>query len=104
MTTPEPDIISPQAARAAIQRAIVARLGADWDGDGGWEVVHQSDYFVRLSKGSVNLDVACDLLGEVSFSESALNPLQASGRLVAWMVLGASLLIALAIAWASGVL
>lgn len=103
MTTPEPDIISPQHAREAIQRAILARLGEDWDGDGGWIVVHRGDYLVRVSKGKLNMDFHCDLLGEVSITEQALNPLQASAQLVAWMVLGASLFIAFAIAWAAGV-
>jgi hypothetical protein len=100
-----PEPISPAQARTAIQAAIVAHLGEGWDDERtGWLVVHRSDWLVRLNKGPVNLDFQCDLLGEVSISEQAANPLQLSGRLVAWMVLGASLLVALTIAYVVGAL
>ncbi len=58
----------------------------------------------RLTRGDRNLDVRVDLLGEVEVKESALTPLQDSGRLVAWMLLLTSLLLALAIAAALGIL
>ncbi|GIV81085.1 MAG: hypothetical protein KatS3mg051_0439 [Anaerolineae bacterium] len=58
----------------------------------------------RLTRGDRNLDVRVDLLGEVEVKESTLTPLQDSGRLVAWMLLLTSLLLALAIAAALGIL
>lgn len=102
---PSPEPITSAQARAAIQAAIVARLGEGWDDERtGWLVVYRSDWLVRLNRGSVNLDFQCDLLGEVTVTEQAANPLQLSGRLVAWMVLGASLLVALTIAYVVGAL
>lgn len=100
----EPEIIAPAVARARLRQAIVERLGEVWDTDGGWLIVHESDYLIRVNKGVLNVDFACDLLGQVTVTESPISPLQASGRLVAWMVLGASVGIALAIAWAIGVI
>lgn len=103
LNAPEP--ISPAQARARLQEAIRQRLGEDWrEAENAWLVVHESDYLIRLNKGVLNLDFQCDLLGVVSVSESPANPVQMSGRLIAWMVLGASLLVALAIANALGVL
>ncbi len=99
----EPNIIPPHEARALVKNAIITRYGDTWDSDGGWLVVHQSDYLIRINKGVLNVDFACDLIGNVTITESPISPLQASGRIVAWMVLGASMLIALAIAWATGI-
>jgi hypothetical protein len=90
MTEIEP--IAPKEARARIRAAVEARLGANWnDEETGWIIVHDADYLLRVHQGRVNLDFQCDLLGEVSIIEREANPLQLSGRLVAWMVLGASL-------------
>ncbi|MCS6837173.1 MAG: hypothetical protein NZ750_14285 [Anaerolineae bacterium] len=100
-----PEPISSAQARTAIQAAILARLGEGWDDErSGWLVVYRSDWLVRLNRGSINLDFQCDLLGEVTVTERPANPLQLSGRLVAWMVLGASLLVALTIAYVVGAL
>lgn len=105
METNEIEPISPEEARAHIDAAIVARLGPDWqDEDGGWAIVDDSAYWVRLNRGVTNLDFQCDLLGEVTVTEKAINPLQASGRLIAWMVLGASLFVALMLAQIAGIL
>ena len=101
----EIEVIPADQARAAIQAAIVAQLGPDWaDEDQGWLKVHDSDYLVRLTRRGINMDFHCDLLGAVSVTEQPANPLQTSGRLIAWMLLGASMLLALALAWASGFL
>jgi hypothetical protein len=102
MSQEEPQIIPAREARQRLQEAIVAHCGQDWDTN-GWLVVHRGDYLVRLNKGERNVDFACDLLGQVSITETPITPLQASGRVVAWMVLGASMLIAFAIAWATGI-
>jgi hypothetical protein len=104
--TPQTELepIAPADARKRIMAAIEARLGADWAREDRWLVVHDSDYLVRLNQGKKNLDFACDLLGEVSVTEKAADPLQASGWLIAGAVLFAWLLVALVIARISGVL
>lgn len=101
MSQQEPQIIPALEARQRLQAAIIAHCGQDWETN-GWLVVHRSDYLMRLTKGEHNVDFACDLLGQVSITETPISPLQASGRVVAWMVLGASILVAFAIAWATG--
>ena len=99
------DMIPPHEAQQRLQQAIRERLGDDWDDeDTGWMVLHNNDYLIRLTNGKINLDFQCDLLGEVTIEERDINPLQGSGRLIAWMVLGASLLIALVLARIAGVL
>lgn len=100
----EIEIIPPKEARARIQAAIEARLGENWQDDtSGWLVVHDAEYLVRLNKGSVNLDFECDLLGEIIITEREANPLQTSGRFIAWMVLAATLIVAFALAQLAGV-
>ncbi|MCU0513796.1 MAG: hypothetical protein MUE40_14655 [Anaerolineae bacterium] len=96
--------IAPKEARARIQAAITARLGPDWQREeSGWLLAHDSSYLVRLNRGSINLDIACDLLGEVTITEVEANPLQVSGRFIAWMVLGVSLFVAFLLAQIAGI-
>lgn len=102
MTSPEPEIIAPALARAAIHEKIIATLGIDYERE--WLTTHNADYLVRLNKGVINLDFQCDLLGHVDIIERPINPLQASGRFLAWSILVASLFVALFIAFAAGVL
>jgi uncharacterized membrane protein YjfL (UPF0719 family) len=102
VTAPEPEIIPAKQARAAIQAKIVETLGADYERD--WLTIHNADYLVRLNKGAINLDFQCDLLGHVEVIERPVNPLQASGRFIAWTILAASMFIAIFIAIATGVL
>lgn len=98
------DVIDPSLARIAIEQAIHARLGPDWnDEETGWAVIHDGDYLIRLTRGVTNLDFECDLLGEVTIIERPINPLQASGRLIAWMVLISSLFLAFLLANIAGV-
>lgn len=92
--------VAPEIARENIDAAIHERLGEHWQRD--WLVVHDAPFLVRLNKGEVNLDFQADLLGEVEMIEREANPVQLSGRLVAWLILGASLFVALAIAAISG--
>jgi len=100
----EPDVIPPQAARQRLLAAIEARLGPDWrDEDDGWMVIHDGDYLMRLTRGKVNLDFQCDLLGEVTIEERPVSPAQTTGRLIAWAVLLSSLFLALALAQLAGV-
>ena len=102
MTSPEPEIISATDARAAIHAKIIETLGTDYERD--WLTIHNADYLVRLNKDAINLDFQCDLLGVVEVIERPINPLQASGRFLAWVILGASMFIAIFIAIATGVL
>lgn len=96
--------IAPDLARQAITAAIEARLGPDWnDEDTGWAITYDSDYLVRLTRGKTNLDFQCDLLGDVSVEEREISPLQASGRLIAWAVLLATLFVVFVIAQLAGV-
>lgn len=97
--------IEPHLARQQIEAAIEARLGPNWqDDDTGWAIIHDTDYLVRLTRGRVNMDFHCDLLGEVTVTERDLNPVQDSGRILAWAILLASLTLALVLARLAGVL
>jgi hypothetical protein len=51
-----------------------------------------------------NLDVRVDLIGRVEVQESGLTPLQDSGRLTAWVLLLAALLVTLALSSALGII
>lgn len=90
--------ISPEAAEVILKQAMAAYL------DDGWYVLHEDAYSARLTRGVRNLDIRVDLLGEVDTTESGLTPLQDSGRLLAWVVLIAMLLVALALTSALGIL
>jgi hypothetical protein len=98
--TPEPEVepIAPQAADAILREALAPYVAQ------GWHVMDQGPYSARLTREKRNLDLRVDLLGQVETRESGLTPLQESGRLVAWMVLLAMLLVALSLAAALGVL
>ncbi|MEP7292581.1 MAG: hypothetical protein ABI835_12420 [Chloroflexota bacterium] len=91
--------IAPEQAREILDRAMNERLGADWqDEESGWQLVTGHDYMARVTRGRINVDFYVDLLGEISISESPLNPAQDSGRMLAWMLLGLSLAIAFLLA------
>jgi hypothetical protein len=95
--------ISAEEARAILTAAIRERLGEDWeDEDDGWTRITGHDYMARLNKGRTNLDFYVDLLGEVTVEEREINPGQDMGRMLAWMSLLGSLLLALLIAHLSG--
>jgi hypothetical protein len=69
-----------------------------------WRIIDRGPYAARLTRGMRNLDIRVDLLGRVESEESGLTPLQDSGRLMAWMVLLAALLVVLALSAALGIL
>lgn len=95
--------IAPEAARTLLDAAMRERLGADWeDEDSGWQLVTGHDYMARVTRGCINVDFYVDLLGEVTVQESALNPAQDSGRMLAWTLLLLSLAIAFLLARAVG--
>ena len=92
---------SPQEQRAAIDAAILERLGADWQKE--WILVHNANDLVRLNKDEINLDFQADLLANVEVIERPASPLQLSGRWIAWLILGLSLFVAFLIASIAGV-
>jgi hypothetical protein len=95
--------IAPDAARALLDAAMRERLGADWeDEDSGWQLVTGHDFMARVTRGRINVDFYVDLLGEVTVKESAINPAQDSGRMLAWTLLLLSLAIAFLLARAVG--
>ena len=97
----EIEIASPEEQRAAIEAAIPERLGENWRKD--WIIVHDGNDLVRLHQGEINLDFHADLLAEVEIIEREANPLQLSGRLIAFTIIGLFLFVALAIATIAGV-
>lgn len=97
---PEPEIepISPQQADAILQEALKPLLAE------GWHVLDRNAYSARLTRGMYNLDVQVDLLGQVQTRETGLTPLQDSGRLTAWVLLLAALMVMLALSAALGII
>ncbi len=95
--------IPAEQARLLLERAIRERCGDDWrDEDSSWVYVTGHDYMARLTHGGVNLDFYVDLLGEVTVTETPINPAQQVGRMVALMLLFLSLVIAVLLARAVG--
>jgi hypothetical protein len=92
---------SPQAQRAAIDAAVLARLGENWEKD--WIVVHNAHDLLRLNKGDLNLDFQADLLANVEVIEREASPVQLTGRLIAWLILALSLFVAFVAASVAGV-
>jgi hypothetical protein len=104
-TTP-PEPISAEQARALLDAAMDERLGKGWQDEGsGWLLVSANDYFARVNwiVGSKNIDFYVDLLGNVTVEENPINPVQTSGRLIAWvfllLALGVAYLFARAVGW-----
>jgi hypothetical protein len=97
----EKEPASPQAQRAAIDAAVLARLGENWEKE--WIIVHSSNDLLRVNKGDKNLDFQADLLANVEIIEREANPVQLSGRWIAWLLLGLSLFVAFVIASVAGV-
>jgi hypothetical protein len=103
MMTQEIEPIPAEQARQILDNAIQARLGAHWDDEEtGWALVSGNDYFARLTKGRVNLDFYVDLLGNVSVEEKEINPAQDYGRLMAWLLLLGSMVVAFIVARLTG--
>lgn len=95
--------IPAEQARLLLERAIRERCGDDWrDEDSAWVYVTGHDYMARLTRGGINLDFYVDLLGEVTVTETPINPAQQVGRMVAIMLLFLSLVIAVLLARAVG--
>ena len=95
---PEIEPISPEEAEAILKQALEPYLAE------GWHVIDHGAYLARLTRGKRNLDIRIDLLGQVEKEEMGLTPLQDSGRLTAWILLLAALLVVLALSAALGIL
>ena len=84
--------IDQEKARAILDQAMRERLGDDWEDEfSGWILVAAHDYMARVTKRNKNVDFYVDLLGNVTIEEKEINPAQASGRMVAWVLLLVSL-------------
>ena len=95
---PEIEPISIAEAQAILADALAPYLAE------GWHVLDRSPAWARLTRGKRNLGGRVDLRGAGETHESDLTPLQDSGRLIAWVLLLTSLLLALAVAAALGIL
>lgn len=96
--------ISAEDARAILEAAISEQLGENWrDESNPWVVTHDADYLIRISKDRTNMDFQVDLLGKVTITENEASLVQSSGRLIAWMLLLASLAVAFLLAQIIGV-
>lgn len=101
----EVDPISAEQARTLLYAAIRDRLGEHWnDEESGWRMVTGHDYMARLTRGRRNIDFMVDLLGNVTVEEKPIGPAQMQGRLYAWLLLGASMILALLLAYLAGFL
>jgi hypothetical protein len=103
ITQPDPpdveiEPISPEKSEVLLKKAMEPYLADEW------HVLYQDAYLARLTRGMRNLDVRVDLLGDIEITESELNPLQDSGRLMAWVVLIAMLLVVMALTSALGII
>ena len=84
------DPIEPEAARPILEEALEPYLEDEWF------LIDRDDYSANLTKGSRNVYIRVDWLGQVQ--------VETTGRLVAWMLLIAALLVTLALASALGLL
>jgi hypothetical protein len=92
------DPIEPEMARRLLDEAL-----APYEED-EWVLLDRDDYSARLTRGSRNLNLRVDWLGKVEVEETGLRETQTTGRLIAWMLLIAALLVTLALASALGLL
>ncbi|MCD4685047.1 MAG: hypothetical protein K8S97_03820 [Anaerolineae bacterium] len=100
---PQPDTdeiepLSPEDATVILEQALEPYLTDKW------HTLYRDAYSARITKSKRNLDIRVDLLGQVETQESELTPLQESGRLIAWMLLWAMLLVALTLGSALGII
>jgi hypothetical protein len=94
----EVELISGEEAERILQGAIAPYVADDW------RILREGPSFARLTRGTRNIDIRVDLLGKVETVESGLTPVQDSGRMVAWVLLIAVLLVALSVASVLGII
>lgn len=103
--TEEIEPISGDTARVILESAIAKRLGVDWnDEQHGWAIISKHDFMARLTKDGRSVDFYVDLMGDLTIEEKAVNPGQDMGRLLAGLILLASVLVAVIIAKLAGYL
>lgn len=103
--TDEIEPIPAEEAHVILHNAIEKRLGTDWNDEiRGWTIITGHNYMMRLTKGNKNVDFYVDLLGNVTVEEKDANPAQTAGRLMAWMFLLGSFLLAMLLAHIAGYL
>lgn len=73
----EIQIVTPEDAAAILQPKI-KELQSE-----GWVVLVQHDYMARLTRGSYNMDLQIDLLGELHMEQKAITLAQESGQWIA---------------------
>lgn len=94
----EVEIITPEEAEVILQPEVEKLVNE------GWRVVHQSSFAARLVKERDLIDLRVDLLGQLEKKQGVtLLYGPEIGRIVAWVLLLSSLLVALALASALGV-
>lgn len=98
MNRTEPDIIEPEDA-AKILKPVLEQYQSE-----GWVVILENDYAARITRGTKNIDLRVDLLGELSIEEKPLSEAQKVGQLVAIMLLIAGFLVLLTLVSALGLL
>ena len=99
----EIDIISGDDARIILDKAVLERLGENWDDEiGEWSVVTGHDFMMRVTNGKITIDFTVDLLGEITITEKESMATENAGRLVAYFFLGTSLFIAILVAHLAG--
>jgi hypothetical protein len=94
----EIDPIEPNEARRILDQVLGPYLDDDW------RLLDRDDYIAQLNKGTRNLSIQVDWLGQVEAQETGLRATQTNGRLIAWVLLIAALLVTLALASALGLL
>jgi hypothetical protein len=101
--TEELDPIPPEQARDILEVALRERLGDGWEDDEtGWVRITGHDYMARVTRGNVSLDFYVDLLGNVTVEKAEVNTAHQTGRLLLWVLLGLSLVIAFLIVRIAG--
>jgi hypothetical protein len=86
----KPTILPDEEAKAILEKAIVEKLGPNWNADdSGWTIISSHAYMARLNKGRTNVDFYVDYFtGEVSTEVKTVNEGQDVGRLIGWVLFG----------------
>lgn len=93
----EIEIITPEEAEIILKPEVEKLVNE------GWRVIHESSFAARLVKERDLIDIRVDLLGQIEKKQGVtLLYGPEIGRIVAWVLLLTSLLVALALASALG--
>jgi hypothetical protein len=94
----EQDVIEADEAREILDAVVTPYLDEDW------YLLDCDDYTARLNKGDRNLIIRVGWTGQVEIEETGLTASQTNGRLVAWVLLIAALLVTYALVSAVGLI